>query len=265
VGRKVSEEVRRQRQELQKRVIWVLNNLFRGKQRRMAAAMGMSQSLISRVANGQQGAGREFLEALKRLPGLNPRWVDAGEGEPLLPPTKGTLPIARGILPGEPAAYPELLTGERHPVAEAFERPSRYWVRLLPEAPVLQIREQALLAGDLILFEADRRIWEGRLNEYAGQLCGVRLAKDGNVSFELALLKHGLPRLISELIDPSKDPMLEGKKAAVEEIAFGRRVRSIEIGPPDTTVAASPQPDTPVVEKDILAVQLYMARPWSGR
>jgi hypothetical protein len=154
MARKVSEEARRRREELQQRVAWVLGHLYRGKQRRMAAEMGVSQSLISRVTNGLQGAGPDFVAALKRLPGLNPRWVDAGEGEPLLPPTKGTLPVARGILPGEPAAYPELLTGERHPVAEAFERPSRYWVRLLPEAPVLQIRELALLPGDLLLFEA---------------------------------------------------------------------------------------------------------------
>jgi hypothetical protein len=250
MARRVSEEARRRREELQQRVAWVLEHLYGGKQRRMAAEMGVSQSLISRVTNGLQGAGPDFVAALKRLSGLNPRWVDAGEGEPLLPATRGTLPIARGILPGEPAAYPELLTGERHPVAEAFERPSRYWVRLLPEAPVLQIRTLALLPGDLLLFEADRRVWEGRLNEYAGQLCGVQLVRHGNVSFELAMLKDGLPRLISDLIDSSRDPMPEAKKAKA---------------PLPGPNWPAPQPETPVVEQDVVAVQRYMARPWSGR
>jgi hypothetical protein len=246
----------------------------------MAAEMGVSQSLISRVTNGLQGAGPDFVAALKRQPGLNPRWVDAGEGEPLLPPTRGTLAIARGILPGEPAAYPELLTGERHPVAEAFERPPRYWVRLLPEAPVLQMRTLALLPGDLLLFEADQRVWEGRLNEYAGQLCGVQLIRNGNVSFELALLKHGLPRLISDLTDPPKDPMPEAKKAEAKK-AEARRPRGnirtiivdtacsepVDVPPrePVIPVATGPQLETPVAQDHVVAVQLYMARPWSGR
>ena len=69
--------------------------------------MGVSQSLISRVTNGLQGAGPDLVGALKRLPGLNPRWLDSGEGAPLLPATRGTLPVARGILPGEPASCPD--------------------------------------------------------------------------------------------------------------------------------------------------------------
>src|SRR5262245_60529512 len=53
MGRKISEEARRQREELQERVKWILDNLYRGKQRRMAAELGVSQSLISRVTNGR--------------------------------------------------------------------------------------------------------------------------------------------------------------------------------------------------------------------
>src|SRR5947209_2539603 len=99
MSREVSQEVRRRREQLRQRVKWVLDNLYAGKQRRMAAAAGVSQTLISLVLGGRQNVGPDFLEALKRLPGLSPRWVESGEGEPLLPPTRGTLPIARGILP----------------------------------------------------------------------------------------------------------------------------------------------------------------------
>jgi hypothetical protein len=244
---------------MQQRIRWVLNNLYRGNQSHMAAAMGMSQSLISRVANGRQGAGPEFLDALKRLPGLNPNWVDSGEGEPLLPPTRGTLPIARGILPGEPAAYPELQTGERHPVAEAFERPSRYWVRLLPGAKVLQIREVALLSGDLLLFEADRAVWEGRLNEYTGQLCGVSISKSGMVNYEIGLLRQAVNEVKVELIGASEDVRPQKSTSLL-----GNTHRSIVIGSTDPDNPAGSDLTTPALEETtIVAVQVYLARPHS--
>src|SRR4051794_8732785 len=128
MARKVPHEVVQRREAIRARSEWVLNNLFGGKQRRMAEAMRVSQSLISRIVHGHQGAGADFLAALAALPGINPAWVREGVGEPILPPTKGSLPIALVVLPGWPDRYPELLTGQWHPVAEAFERPSRYWV-----------------------------------------------------------------------------------------------------------------------------------------
>src|SRR5262245_14415265 len=128
MSRNIPDAVRQRREKIRRRVEWVLNHLYAGKQRRLADALGMSQSLISRVVHGQQGAGPELLAALARLPGVNPTWVSEGTGEPLLPATKGSLPVAHAVLPGWPGRYPQLLSGQRHPTADAYERPSRYWL-----------------------------------------------------------------------------------------------------------------------------------------
>lgn len=252
MARRFSEDAQRRREGLQQRVAWVLDHLFGGKQRRMAAEMGMTQSLISRIVNGHQGAGPEFVEALKRLPGLNPRWVDAGEGAPLVPPTKGTLPVARGILPGEPASYPELLTGERHPVAEAFERSSRYWIRLIAGAPALSAHDLALLPGDLLLFDANARTWEGHLTEYAGQLCGVRLSSG---VCEMGRLKQDAHGLVCQPFEEAA-----GKPSRVSVIR--RRLRSVVLDPAETPAPqrTTSEQDT-AVEDEIVAVRVYTVRP----
>src|SRR5262245_58762238 len=126
----------RKREAEADRVRFLLNNLYGGNQSRMAAAVPASQSLLSKIDRGDRLPGRDLMEKLAQLAGVNPGWVLRGEGEPFSGPSKGTLPIAVGVLPGWPERYTELLTGQRHPVAEALDRASRYWVQVAAGCPL---------------------------------------------------------------------------------------------------------------------------------
>jgi hypothetical protein len=234
MSRKISEEVQRQRTAMQKRVEWVLNHLFAGKQRRMAAAMRKSQAYLSRVVHGQQNVGPEFLEALSRLPGVNPRWVETGEGEPLLPPTHGTLPVASSILPAWPERCPELMSGERFPVAEAFAKPSRYWYRVELTCPALRATALALLPGDMLLLDADVTAWTDRLSDCAGKLFGVRVRRGEQSSYQLALLRRHPTGLSFDTFEerdrlspPSPAPLPSASSKATDDEGMKRLPRKI--------------------------------------
>src|SRR4051812_12270583 len=99
------------------RVERLLRDVWGGNQRRMAAEIGVSQALISKVARGEQVPGRKLLEALARPRRVNSAGVYEGRGEPLAdgdqPETAGEpmLPVARCLLPGPPRGEAALLTG----------------------------------------------------------------------------------------------------------------------------------------------------------
>jgi hypothetical protein len=174
--RRSSPESVRQRDTIRDRVNFLLDYHWTGNQRQMARDLAVSQGLISKIVNGHQGAGRRFLATLARQPGVNADWVLRGEGQPLALPPKGTLPVAMGVLPGPPAEYSHLLTGQRHPVAEALDRSSRYWLDLPSTSQLLRDITLRLLAGDLLLMETDLA-WISRPDLIEGRLCGVRLPR----------------------------------------------------------------------------------------
>src|SRR5262249_52016976 len=148
-----------------------------------------SQSLISRVVNGRQGAGPDMIAALARLPGINPAWIIEGVGEPLLPATKGTLPVARVILPGWPARYPELLTSARHPVPERDERPWRYSLPVPVGSLLCGRSDLALLPRDLLLLDSNRELWATNLTNHKGKLFGARRRRRGaSYAYEMGQL-----------------------------------------------------------------------------
>lgn len=77
----------RQREAIRDRVKFLLDYHWSGNQRQMARDLGVSQGLISKIVNGLQGAGRQFLTVLGQQRGVNPDWLLRGEGQPLsLPP-----------------------------------------------------------------------------------------------------------------------------------------------------------------------------------
>jgi hypothetical protein len=234
MGKQRSEGATRQREAVRTRVKWVLDNLYHGKQRRMASAMQMSQPLISRIVHGRQGAGPEFLAAMARLPGLNPDWVQNGTGEPLLPPTKGTLPVCVCVLPGWPDRYPELHTGQRHPVADAFCRDSRYWLVLRETCPLLKKASLALLAGDLALLDADDASWLGQLHALVGRIIGVQLQRGSVPSYELGCLMRDptgyvvdLGEEVARMVEPTPE------LTQTQTPSMGKRVkRKVQIPKP---------------------------------
>ena len=82
------------------------------------------------------------------------------------------MPVAAALLPGPPREHPGLLSGQRHPVARALDRESRYWLVLQVRTPLLRDESLQLLEGDMLLMETDAA-WTSRLDLVEGRLCGV--------------------------------------------------------------------------------------------
>jgi transcriptional regulator with XRE-family HTH domain len=190
----------------------LLDTHFGGNQTQAAERLGVSQSLVNKIVRGQRTPGRKLLEKLARLAGVNPDWVLHGRGQPLLPPTKGTLPVSPGLLPGPPGRHADLLTGERHPVAEPFERESRYWMQLHALSPLLHVTAWGILPNDLLLMETSSDLTT-RLDLVVGRLCGVRLERQSGTTFEVGRVERVgtgivlmLDKVIGKLIEPPPPP-----------------------------------------------------------
>src|SRR5262249_34939717 len=153
----------------------LLQTFWASNQSQMAREVGASQSLINKIIRGERVPGRKFLEKLARMPRINPDWVLHGRGQPLPLSTRGTLPVATGILPYSPGRSPELLSG-RHPVAAEWESESRYWLQVHEQSPLVQVNAWAILPGDLLLLDHSAD-WTARLDMALGRLCAVRLER----------------------------------------------------------------------------------------
>ncbi len=174
------------------RIAWLLLHLFGGNLRRMAEAVGLSHSVLSKVIGGRQGAGRRTVEAIAAHPRVNPGWLLHGHGEPLLAARQDALaegwpvPVSRVILPGPPASHPELLTGASFPLAGTFYRESRYWLQVADDDPIVAEPAEKIAAGDLLLLDADAGYWEADLRVAANRLVALRLGGRGVPRYALA-------------------------------------------------------------------------------
>ena len=280
---RISEDARRQRMVARDRVVWVLNNVFHGRQRRMADALGISQSQLSRIASGQLGPSPEILDAVARLPGINPEWVLHGEGEPLLPPTRGTLPVSPFVLPGPPLTCSHLLSGSRHMVAEALDRDTRYWLQVQDSWPLVKAVEWKISPGDLLLMETTHD-WTGRLDLGLGRLCGVRVRPQSPTPYEVGRLEREgdgvvlmTGAMVARLVIPppvaqpaSPPPATEFGKRAKRRVlnldrekkrAAERRKRKQEEEQRPHEQQEPVQVEDTFTINDIVAVCLYLARP----
>jgi transcriptional regulator with XRE-family HTH domain len=163
-----------------KRFRRILEIRFAGNQSAMALALGVSQSMLSRVVSGKKAPGPRLLMALSRCPGVNAHWALSGEGEEAQRDDPGAvadnqrLPLVREVLPGPPLKCRELQTGATFPVFADYYSPSRYWLELETKNPLVQGDESGMRSGDLILLDADPRIWRRRPQILNDRICGVQ-------------------------------------------------------------------------------------------
>lgn len=147
------------------RVTWLLDHVWGCNRSAMARDVGCSPSVLTKIAAGSQSPGRRLLTAISAHPKVNPSWLLAGTGEPLLadssevPEAGWPLPISKQALPGAPKAHHDLLSGESFPTAGAFYRPSRYWLEVQSREPLLRMRHLCLRPRDLLLVETDPSYW----------------------------------------------------------------------------------------------------------
>src|SRR5262245_59871342 len=109
----------------------------------MAEALGSSHPVVSRVLRGEQDPPGKLLEALAKWPGVNVRWLFAGEGEPssdrnLFGGGGCFCPVSKMLLPGPPAAHPETLTWTSFPVADALYTETAYFFQVPPDDAIVR-------------------------------------------------------------------------------------------------------------------------------
>ncbi len=174
------------------RVVQLLDLLWAGKQRQMAADLGVSHAAISRIVRGKQAVGPRMLATIAGYRGVNAEWLRIGLGEPLIDPAMAAsagdwlAPVAKVILPGMPAEHSGLLTGERLAVANAYRRLTRYVLVVGPDDPIVRVEAAKVAAGDYLLMEADAATWLGNPMILAGRLVAVRLGGVYGTDYTLA-------------------------------------------------------------------------------
>ena len=194
----------------------------------MARDVSCSPSVLTKIAAGSQSPGRRLLTAISSHPKVNPSWLLAGKGEPLLadsnevPAAGWPLPISRQALPGAPEAHPELLSGESFPTAGAFYRPSRYWLEVQPNEPLLRFRHLYLRPRDLLLVETDDSWWT-QMRTVHERICVVP-ANKSNVELGFVTQHEGDIDDPSEYlsIDLPPDTEPRGRRVILDWKADGR-------------------------------------------
>lgn len=217
-----------------KRLVQIRDLLFSGNGAKMAGAIGCSNSLLSRIARGEQEPGRRLLEAIASHQNVNATWLLTGEGEPLLKARNpdgvegSLLPVTRALFAGSPSENELFLTGEFFPVAAKFHSHSRYWLRI-EEATRGVARAWQLEPADLLLMESDRSYWKNeqhvhkRLCIFRGSTSSAGFCQFGETAFEPAT-EGEPPRLRADLFDGGPhDPRNDTKSLS----ARGKKSRQI--------------------------------------
>ncbi len=257
--------------ETRERVKYLLAHLWRGRQREMARSVGVTQGLLSKVVNGQQAPGPRLIAALAAHPDVNGEWLRTGAGQPLYLPEEGSLPVATGLLPGPPLRYPQLLSGARHAVARAHDRETRYWLLLGPTSPLVREPALRLASGDLLLLETDAG-WTRQPNLTHGRLCGVRFAGRPEPCYEVGVVAWASegarvrlfggafvppPPAPSKRLKPREGAPLRRKVRLLEDEEAKKKRREEA----EATSRQAAAEGLPITQDDIVAVQVYMARP----
>ncbi len=174
------------------RIAWLLIHLFGGNMRRMAEAVGVTHSVLSKVVGEQQGPGRRLMESIASHPKVNPDWLFSGEGEPLLAarhPGSGEIweaPIAHILLSGPPTEQAGLFEATTFPLAGAFYRPTRYLYRAGAGDPIVRMDSEKVAPGDLLLLETEDGLWKADRRILAGALVAIRVVSRDGFDYVLA-------------------------------------------------------------------------------
>jgi hypothetical protein len=181
---------------LTRRIVVLLDLLWQGNISKMKKALDISHPVLSRVLRGLQEPPGKLLEVLARQSDVNVRWLFAGEGEPLTVRNLWAgggrfLPIASCLLPGEPNAYPELVTLTSFPVAEALFTETAYWLAVAGDSPIVKHRGSKIQAGDFLLIET-ATTWTRRLDAVRGRLCALRVPLSSGVELILGQVDNDL-------------------------------------------------------------------------
>jgi len=175
------------------RVVWLLAHVWADNRTAMARDCACSHTVLIKIANGDRQPGRDLLERIAQHPKINPAWLFSGEGEPLVAEKQEStdgwpLKISTTPLPGPLEDHVGLLTAKSLAVSGAVYSPSRYVYQVAPNEPLVQDRDVAVLAGDLLIIESDPTVWQRNLFALDDKVCAVRFGVGEDESVMLAVV-----------------------------------------------------------------------------
>jgi hypothetical protein len=173
------------------RVRWLVDHRFRGNRSAFASAVGVSHTAVNNVVTAIREPGRKLLTAISLALHVEPSWLEDGEGQPFAEAAHLAahgLPASRVVLPGPPLEHQELLSENRVEFGEDLFAPSRYWLILAPDQPLLREPSRGFLRGDMLLMETNRAKFP-RVEKLGEHLCVVRLGRKV-VTHELASVTY---------------------------------------------------------------------------
>jgi len=171
-----------------------LDREWRGNQSALSEELAISQPAISRVAAGEQLPSGKLLLALREQTNLNLDWLLSERG-PMLLGEEGMagaggpkVPVANQPLPGAPAEYPTLLSGDLIP-GYGIVRPTQYWLRVQYNDPITRASIQKIQVRDLVLLETNREFFPEPLRVYE-DLWVVRITEKKEIKYRLAEVSY---------------------------------------------------------------------------
>jgi len=239
---------------------YALTAIYGGSQRKMAAALGVSQAAVSRVISGHQDPSPRMLLALSRIGELDASWVLTGEHQPdALVEQSPWLPVVQDVV-RSPSEI-DLVKAERRAVAAAEYSDTRYFVRLHDRDQVASRLGFQIAAGDLLLVETQPAYWllhQERLErrfiiiDLGDRLSLVRTgtrsrSKGEGDCVSVSLTTGGTMRLV---VEPT-----------MASVASGPRKRLIDIDGLPATPRRAKRRRTRLAMTDIAGVVIMLLRP----
>lgn len=153
------------------RVGWLLQHRWAGDRSRMAKDNGLTYTAIVKVVTGQQEPGRRLLAKLVEHSDVSAAWLLAGHGSAF---GDGAIPATRAVACGMPARE-QLATDVQLSSMGSLFTPTRYWLQLQPDHPVVRDGQQKVQAGDLLLMETNGSLFQPSQEGWRDRLCVVRI------------------------------------------------------------------------------------------
>ena len=207
---------------LANRVKWLLETKFLGNRSHMGKAIGMTHAAVSRAATGETVPSTRMTSLIIQKLGVNAAWLIHGQGEPFAQKGEGTqtlrgTPISDVLLGDVPLNCQSQWSAATQDMLSMLST-TQYWLRLRSRSPLLGQASRGFLENDLILIEADRKLFPQQ-REFGEQLCVVKLGTGdkatchlAEVTFYQASLDDGFEGLRAELLE-YVPPLETGKQS----------------------------------------------------
>lgn len=235
-----------------KQIAELVESLAGGNQSKFARMVGCAQPVISRILSGKQEPGRDLLERISKLEGVDRDLLIASRKVGKLTQSNRYLvPIASCLLDGHPLLNQDLLTSQSVEVSPVVFRETMYAVHAEQCRPASDSKTEFMRPDDLIFIDSSiepirKNIWilDGKLAVIVsrGPLNNAITMQRVRVKFDEGLCEHTL------LVDRN----VSGEKAQDR-----RRERLINLENDHT----QPEVTEFAIElKDVVGVALELAR-----